>query len=79
VLAPGADAPTLDELVAMLREQRIASYKLPERLEIVDALPRNPLGKVLKRELRESLGARRSRSRSARPGRPGERPLEMLP
>lgn len=49
---PGGEAPTLDELVAFLRERRIASYKLPERLEITDALPRNPVGKVLKRELR---------------------------
>ncbi|WP_211247567.1 class I adenylate-forming enzyme family protein [Cryptosporangium arvum] len=51
VLAPGASL-TLDELVAFLREQKIASYKLPERLDVRDALPRNPVGKVLKRELR---------------------------
>jgi len=57
VLTPGADPPTLDELVALLRERMIASYKLPERLEVVDALPRNPVGKVLKRELREWLRA----------------------
>lgn len=53
VLAPGAQAPSLDELVALLREKKIASYKLPERLEIADSLPRNPVGKVLKRALRE--------------------------
>lgn len=47
--------PTLEELVGYLRDQRIASYKLPERLEIVGVLPRNPVGKVLKRELRETL------------------------
>ncbi|MDN5931122.1 MAG: acyl--CoA ligase [Pseudonocardia sp.] len=57
VLAPDAAAPTLDELVAMLREEKIASYKLPERLAVVDALPRNPLGKVLKRELRTWLSS----------------------
>lgn len=51
---PGAP-PTLAGLVDALRAQRIASYKLPERLEIVDALPRNPVGKILKRELRERL------------------------
>lgn len=55
VTAPGADQPTLDGIVAALRQRRIASYKLPERLEIVDALPRNPLGKVLKRDLRNTL------------------------
>lgn len=43
---------SLDELVAFLQEARIASFKLPERLETVSALPRNPLGKVLKHELR---------------------------
>ncbi|WP_279581479.1 AMP-binding enzyme [Fodinicola feengrottensis] len=43
---------SLASLTNFLREQRVASYKLPERLEIVDALPRNPVGKVLKRELR---------------------------
>jgi non-ribosomal peptide synthetase component E (peptide arylation enzyme) len=51
---PGA-AVTLDDVVGFLRDQQIASYKLPERLEVVDALPRNPVGKVLKRELRERV------------------------
>ncbi|MQA83672.1 MAG: AMP-binding protein [Streptosporangiales bacterium] len=54
----------LDEVVAYLREQRIAPYKLPERLEIVDALPRNPLGKVVKHELRDRLAPGGSPSRS---------------
>ncbi|MXG92048.1 class I adenylate-forming enzyme family protein [Nocardioides flavescens] len=56
VVRPGSTL-TLDELVAHLRSLKIASYKLPERLEVVDALPRNPVGKVLKRELRERLRA----------------------
>ena len=44
---------SLPELVEFLRtEKRIAAYKLPERLMPVDALPRNPVGKLLKRELR---------------------------
>ncbi|MGW7483968.1 class I adenylate-forming enzyme family protein [Nonomuraea muscovyensis] len=42
----------LASLVDFLRGKGIASYKLPERLEIVDALPRNPVGKILKRELK---------------------------
>ncbi len=37
----------------------LARYKLPTRLEVVDALPRNPAGKVLKFELRAQLGAKR--------------------
>ena len=43
---------TLDELVEFLRAKKIASFKLPERLEIRDEMPRNPVGKILKRELR---------------------------
>ena len=46
---------TLEEIVAYLRNVGIATFKLPERLEIRDALPRNPLGKILKRELRDEL------------------------
>lgn len=37
-------------------EKHVAVFKQIERLEVVDALPRNPVGKVLKRELRERLG-----------------------
>jgi fatty-acyl-CoA synthase len=33
--------------------ERLARYKLPSRLEIIDAMPRNPAGKVLKFELRK--------------------------
>jgi fatty-acyl-CoA synthase len=36
---------------------RLARFKLPRRLEIVAALPRNPAGKVLKFELRAQFGA----------------------
>ncbi|MDV3130313.1 long-chain fatty acid--CoA ligase [Mycobacterium sp. 21AC1] len=49
--APGA-AVTLDEL-RQFAAGRLARYKLPLRLEVVDALPRNPAGKVLKLQLRE--------------------------
>jgi non-ribosomal peptide synthetase component E (peptide arylation enzyme) len=33
----------------------IAVYKIPERLEIIDAIPRNPVGKILKKNLREDI------------------------
>ncbi len=46
---------TLDEIVAYLRGLGIATFKLPERLDLRDELPRNPLGKILKRELRDEL------------------------
>jgi len=46
-------APTLDEVIALMRDHDVASYKLPERFELIDALPRNPVGKVVKPDLRE--------------------------
>lgn len=52
VAAPEA-TPTLDLLVEHLRHEKIASYKLPERSEIIDQLPRNPVGKIVKGELRK--------------------------
>jgi acyl-CoA synthetase (AMP-forming)/AMP-acid ligase II len=55
VVPKAGETPTLEEVVAFLRDKQIASYKLPERLEIVDALPRNAVGKVLKRDLRARL------------------------
>ncbi len=44
-----------DELIAHLRGQQIASFKLPERLALMDSFPVSPVGKILKRELRERL------------------------
>jgi HIP---CoA ligase len=38
--------------VADLCRERLAKYKVPRRVEIVDALPLSPQGKVLKKELR---------------------------
>ena len=46
------------ELIAFLKEKRIASFKLPERLEIVAEFPTSPAGKILKRELRERIAAK---------------------
>ena len=46
----------LAELDAFLND-RLARYKHPKALEIVDALPRNAAGKVLKTELRKRFGA----------------------
>ncbi|MES2973227.1 MAG: class I adenylate-forming enzyme family protein [Pseudomonadota bacterium] len=56
VVLKAGETLTLDGLKAFLRDvQRIAVYKLPERLVLLDALPRNPVGKILKRVLREQL------------------------
>jgi cyclohexanecarboxylate-CoA ligase len=56
VPAPGA-APTLDELTGHLRAQGTAANYLPERLELIDALPRTLTGKIQKFKLRERLAA----------------------
>jgi fatty-acyl-CoA synthase len=54
-LKPGA---TLDlEELQTFATGKLARYKLPRRLEIVSALPRNPAGKVLKFDLRSRFGA----------------------
>ncbi len=54
--APGAPALTLADVVAHCRAQGLGMHKLPEQLEIVTELPRNPSGKVLKYVLRERFG-----------------------
>jgi acyl-CoA synthetase (AMP-forming)/AMP-acid ligase II len=43
--------PTTDDVIAFAR-QHLANFKVPRQVELVDALPRNPSGKVLKTELR---------------------------
>ncbi|KDB08139.1 (2,3-dihydroxybenzoyl)adenylate synthase [Burkholderia sp. lig30] len=53
-LKPG-ESLTFDELIEFLKKQRISSFKLPERLEIVDEFPTSLVGKILKRELREMI------------------------
>jgi len=50
VLRAGQQA-TSQEMIGFTRE-RLAHYKCPRTVDIVDALPRNPTGKVLKRALR---------------------------
>lgn len=51
---PDAAPLTLPQLTAHLRAQGLSPHKLPEQLELVDALPRNDaLRKVLKYKLRE--------------------------
>jgi fatty-acyl-CoA synthase len=51
-LRAGTDA-SADELIGFVR-QRLAHFKAPKEVRIVDALPRGGTGKVLKNELRDS-------------------------
>ncbi|RLV55341.1 (2,3-dihydroxybenzoyl)adenylate synthase [Aeromicrobium phragmitis] len=51
------DPPGLTDIVAHLKQLGLAVYKLPEIIEYRSELPRNPVGKLLKREIRASVGA----------------------
>ena len=54
VLKQGESA-TPEEMMEFCRE-RIASFKRPRGVEFIDELPRNPMGKVLRKKLREQYG-----------------------
>ncbi|MBA7590094.1 Long-chain-fatty-acid--CoA ligase [subsurface metagenome] len=45
---------TAEELIAFCKKS-LAGYKSPKSVEFVDALPKNPAGKILKRELRDKF------------------------
>ena len=52
-LADGVDSLTLAEIGEHCRSVGLATQKIPEQLEIVDEVPRNPMGKIRKQELRD--------------------------
>lgn len=58
VTIPDAEAPDLEAVRQFLSDRGLARFKLPERLEHFDALPRNPLGKVMRDALRRDVEAR---------------------
>jgi cyclohexanecarboxylate-CoA ligase len=51
----GHDDLTIDEVIIHLRSSGLDLEELPERLEIVDALPRSPSGELLRQALRDEL------------------------
>ncbi len=51
VPAPDAEAPGRKEAAAFLRERGLAPYKIPDRIEVLDALPVTAVGKTDKRAL----------------------------
>jgi acyl-CoA synthetase (AMP-forming)/AMP-acid ligase II len=53
VTASGHEPITFDEMSRHLLDAGLITRKLPERLELVDVLPRNPAGKIVKFELRK--------------------------
>jgi acyl-CoA synthetase (AMP-forming)/AMP-acid ligase II len=59
VAKPGV-ALTEDEIIATTKDQ-LASYMKPRSVDFVEALPKSPTGKILKRELREPYWSDRDR------------------
>jgi long-chain acyl-CoA synthetase len=72
-LKPGASA-TADELRAFARD-RVAAYKYPRRVWLVDQLPKGPTGKILRREVHPPAGHSPAGGDSAAAG-PGAVPPE---
>jgi non-ribosomal peptide synthetase component E (peptide arylation enzyme) len=57
VTAGGAAPLPFGEMQEFLAAARVSKYYWPERLEFIDALPRNPVGKIQKNLLRERIAA----------------------
>ena len=57
VVAEGAASPSLDRLLEHCVAAGLSKAKVPEQLEVVDSLPRNATGKVMKLALRERYAA----------------------
>jgi len=58
VVEPDTDRPSLDDVIDYLLKQGLAKFKLPERIEFLDNLPRNPLGKVQRFILEDTISQR---------------------
>ncbi|HEX4982055.1 MAG TPA: cyclohexanecarboxylate-CoA ligase, partial [Ilumatobacteraceae bacterium] len=57
VVTTAGDTPiTFEEMRDYLIRANLSKHKVPEQLELVDVLPRNPTGKVLKKDLRIQFG-----------------------
>lgn len=52
IVGRGEEMPSLDELREFYRD-KIGGYKIPKRMIVVDAIPRNHTGKILRGELVE--------------------------
>lgn len=53
-----AEPPTQRELATFLTERGVAAYKLPDRVEVVDAFPRTSVGKIDKKALGRRIAER---------------------
>jgi acyl-CoA synthetase (AMP-forming)/AMP-acid ligase II len=57
VATPGADTDGVAAAIPVFAKEYLANFKVPRRVELVDTLPTNASGKVLKRELRTRFGS----------------------
>jgi acyl-CoA synthetase (AMP-forming)/AMP-acid ligase II len=75
VVVPRPDASVvLAEIVDFLKDRGVAVYKFPERLRVVTQLPRNPMNKLVRNELRElAASGDRKETPSALPPQAAER------
>jgi fatty-acyl-CoA synthase len=63
-LKPGMPATTAEEMIAFCRE-RLAHFKSPRRVVVMDALPKTGTGKIQKFKLRKAAGSREAITRLA--------------
>ncbi|MEC1259299.1 (2,3-dihydroxybenzoyl)adenylate synthase [Bacillus swezeyi] len=54
-IIPRSTPPAAAEIKVFLRERGLAAYKIPDRVEIVEAFPQTGVGKVSKKALREAI------------------------
>jgi non-ribosomal peptide synthetase component E (peptide arylation enzyme) len=55
VMKSSSDSIELSDVQQIFQQAGVAKFKWPERIEFMTELPRNPIGKVLKRQLRETI------------------------
>ena len=58
-LKPGHAPPTIDDLRSFFINAGVMRQKIPERVEVMDEMPRNAAGKVAKQDLRDRFTAAR--------------------
>ena len=56
VVVPRKGVSLTDKELISFCKERLAGFKCPKRIVVVEKLPKNPSGKILKRELKEVLG-----------------------
>ncbi len=72
VCEPGVSIE-LSEIVAHLETKRVAKFKFPERLEMLDSFPTTAVGKIAKKALRERIEQKLARERNEYPARVQEK------